>query len=550
MLHLLHKNNKTKILIEDSCDQNDTEKLLQLFEQKSNIEISFISISVLSSNVIKGLSCYKNKLKLSTNDRTLWNYLRKISINIKLEGIVHKSNKKNIPLKAIGIGGSAGALRNIIKIVKELPYSDIVMFIVVHILPDEKNQLVDILQQCTNYKVKEAKDGEQIKQNHIYIASPNLHMIVQDGCIYHLKIKKVNFCKPSIDVLFKSLASEYQESLVTILTCGYLDDGTKSLKNIINNNGIIIIQNPNECEANDIPLNAIITKNYTYIFDIDDINTYIKSRLNTIINLEDRISEFIYKIYKVYGDDFRGYDKKSIKRRVELFRKELRINSFSDFEELVLSDTDIFKSLFKKLSINVSNFFRDPEVFKQIREDIVPILKTYPSLRIWCSACSTGQEPYSVALLLDEVGLLEKSIIYATDFNNTVLQQAKNGIFPKNSFIQFKKDYIQSGGKEDFNKWFEINDDYVEIDSLIKNKVHFFQHNLVTDGIINEFHIVFCRNVLIYFDKKLQEKVFKLIYDSLIRNCFLILGKSETVNIEDGFKKSEKYFHNKIFQKG
>ena len=545
----MHKDDTTKVLVEDSCNQNDIEILLQLLEQRKGVEISFISIPVLPSIIIKALSRYKNKLKLSTNDKTLWNYLRKISIEISLEGLLHKTNKKGIHLKAIAIGGSAGALKNIIKIVKELPYADIAVFVVMHILPNEKNKLVEILQQCTNYKVKEAADGERIKLNHIYMASANLHMTVRNGYIYHLKTQKINFCRPSIDVLFKTLAIEYKESLLTILTCGYMDDGTKSLKYIMENDGVSIVQNPNECEANDIPLNAIITKNYTYVSGLEEINEYIKLQLNTLLNLEDRISELIYNIYKVYGDDFRNYDKKSIKRRVELFREELGIKSFVEFETLVLNDVDIFKSLFKKLSINVSDFFRDPEVFKQIREDIIPTLKTYPYLRIWCSACSSGQEPYTVAMLLDEAGLLKRSIIYATDFNNTVLLQAKNGIYSKESFKQFKKNYIKSGGKKDFDEWFDFDNNYVEVNSSIKEKVHFFQHNLVTDSVVNEFNLIFCRNVLIYFDNKLQKRVFKLIYDSLVRDCFLILGKSEAVHIDNGFIKHDKYSQNRIFQK-
>ncbi|MCK5110258.1 MAG: hypothetical protein KAQ94_01970 [Arcobacteraceae bacterium] len=549
MIHWAQSNGITKILIDNDCNKEDTDKLLELIEEQNRLEISFISVSILSSKIIKALSYYHKKLELSTDDKSLWRYLRKISIDISLENAYNKTNQINTPLKAIAIGGSAGALENIIKILKELPYADITVFIVEHILPDEKNRLADILQQFTSYKVKEADHGELIKSNHIYVASANLHMVVEGGYIYQSKTQRVNFCRPSIDMLFKSLALEYKSSLLVILTCGYMDDGASSLKEIKKNGAVSIIQNPNECEANEIPLNAIMTKNYNHVFGIEQINEYIKSKLNTIIDLDERINKLIYNIYKVYGYDFRDYDKRSVTRRVELLRGELGIDTFSEFEELILNDVDTFELFFKKLSINVSEFFRDTEVFKQIREKIVSILGTYPHIRIWCAGCSQGQEPYSIAILLDEMGLLKRSIIYATDFNNMVLQQAQNGIFSKDSYKLDKENYIKSGGKKDFDNWFDINDNYVEVNSYIKDKVHFFQHNLVTDGEINEFHLVFCRNVLIYFNENLQNKVLKLIYTSLIRDGFLILGKSETVNLKDGFIKFNENENNKIFQK-
>ena len=549
MLHFTQNNDITKILIDNECNKDDTDKLLQLIKEKNKLEISFISISVLSSKIIKALNDYSKKLKLSTNDRTLWRYLRKISIAISLEGISNKTSKTNVPIKAIAIGGSAGALGNIIKLVKELPYSDIAVFVVVHILPDEKNQLAEILQQCTNYIVKEADHGEIIKLNHIYVASADLHMVVEGGYIYQSKTQRVNFCRPSIDMLFKSLSLEYKESLLAILTCGYLSDGVKSLQEIKKNGAISIIQNPNECEASDIPLNAIITKNYTHIFGIDKINEYIQSELNTIIDLSERVNKLTYNVYKTYGYDFRNYDKKSVTRRIELLRSELGIDNFLEFEDLILNDIDTFELLFKKLSINVSEFFRDAKVFKQIRDEIIPKLETYSHIRVWCSGCSHGQEPYSIAMLLDEMGLLKKSIIYATDFNSTVLQQAENGIFTKEDYKLSKENYIRSGGKRGFDSWFDNYDNYVEVGSYIKEKVHFFQHNLVTDSEINEFHLVFCRNVLIYFNKDLQTRVFKLIYDSLIRDGFLVLGSSETVEYKDGFIKFNERVNNKIFKK-
>jgi chemotaxis protein methyltransferase CheR len=550
MIHYTTHNGITKVLIDNGLTKEDEKIFETLLHTNKEINLSFLSTTHISSNIIKLLSLKKENISsITTDSQTLWHYCKKIHIDMRYTNLYHQNKTNIFSIKAIAIGGSAGALNNIIKIVKELPYLDISVFIVVHILPNEKNQLVNILQQCTKYTVREANHGEEIKPYHIYVASPNLHMLVQDHHIYQSKTKKVNFCRPSIDVLFKTLALEYKNSLLAILTCGYLDDGTGALKDIKDCGNISLVQNPNECEANDIPLNAITTKNFTHVLGIKEINKYINEKLNTSIDLSNSVNSLVGDIFTIYGYDFRNYDKSSLKRRVELLRQELNIESFSEFRDKVLDDIHIFKKLFRKLSINVTNFFRDPLAFKEVREDIIPVLESYPHIRIWCSACSSGQEAYSVAILLDEMGLLNKSIIYATDFNVDIIKQAKNGIFPIHEFENFKENYTQSGGKLDESKWFEKNENYIEVKPHIKNKVQFFQHNLATDSEINEFHLVFCRNVLIYFDEKLQNRVFKLIYNSLIRNGFFVLGESETVSNKNGFKKFNEKSKYKIFKK-
>ncbi len=548
MIHLL-ENGKNKILIENGCDLNDVDELSRLIKEYDRVEISFVSTATLIPQVVKLLVLHAKKIKVYTDSKTLWLYLRQLSIAVSNESIWQKIQKVDTPLQVIAIGGSAGALSNIMKIIQELPYSDITLFIVIHVLPDKKNKLVEIISQFTSYRVKEPVDGEKIEKNCIYIASPDLHMHVKNGHIYSSKSEKVNYCRPSIDVLFKSLAKEYKNGLLSILTCGYLTDGIESLTDIKDNDGLIVIQDPNECEANDIPLNAIATKNYTHIFDIKQISEYINLRLNTIVDIDKRIKSFVADIHKVYDHDFRDYDINLLKRRVDLLRLELGLSTIVELENLVLSNREIFNLLFKKLSINVSEFFRNPEVFKQIKDDVLPILESYPHIRIWCSACSQGEEAYSVAMMLDELGLLDKSIIYATDFNEVVLHEAQNAIYSKKSYGLYEENYIKSGGKEEFSKWFDINDNYIEVVPHIKEKVHFFQHNLALDGEINEFQLIFCRNVLIYFEDNLQKRVFKLLHDSLSRKGFLVLGKSEMVYKNDGFINLCKSSKNKIFKK-
>ncbi len=212
--------------------------------------------------------------------------------------------------------------------------------------------------------------------------------------------------------------------------------------------------------------------------------------------------------------------------------KQNYINDFEKFKILIFEDNKFFEKLLRGFSVNVTTFFRNPEVFKVIKDEIVNELETYPSVKIWSAACSRGDEPYSLAILLDEMGLLDRVQIYATDFNEVILKEAQNGIFPKSEYEKFKKNYKLSGGKQKFEKWFDINADYIEVKQDIKNRVIFFKHNLVTDDSINEFNMIMCRNVLIYFDKYLQRKVLRTLNNSLVRDGFLILGESESFDHE------------------
>ena len=550
MIHLYNKGDVTNIIVQNIISKEDSQDIIKALDNYKNIEITFIDIQHISADIILKIDKFAGNIKLVTNNKTLWIYLKKIGIQVKL----NRSNRNYAPLvhhdiEAIAIGGSAGSLKSMVSVIKSLPFCDISVFVVMHILPDQKSKLVEILQPETQFRVKEAVNGEKIEKGFVYVAPPDLHMQIQNGYIQTLKTQKVNFCRPAIDVLFKSLALEYKETLVTVLTCGYLDDGSRSLSIVKENNGISIIQNPNQCEANDIPLNAMSTRNYDFVFDIEDIGEYLKNKLNFTVNLEERVLYLMKEIYKKYGYDFTNYDKSSLVRRVELLRQELGIEHFSDMENIILNDHEIFELLFEKLSINVSEFFRDTDTFIQFKEQILPIMESYSHIRIWCAGSSKGQEAYSIAIMLAEYGLLERSIIYATDFNGLVLEQAKNGIYSKKEYQQCEKNYLKFNSKIPLENWFEVEKDYVMVKNEIKRKVHFFQHNLVTDGEINEFHIVFCRNVLIYFNEKLQHKVLSLIYDSLVRDGYLVLGDYELINSENRFKRLKNNSNSKVFKK-
>lgn len=234
-------------------------------------------------------------------------------------------------------------------------------------------------------------------------------------------------------------------------------------------------------------------------------------------------------VFRHYGFDFRSYAYASIRRRLWKRTEAEGLSSISELQALVLHDAAAMERLLLDLSVSVTAMFRDPGFYQVFREDVVPLLRTYPFIRIWHAGCSTGEEVYSTAIVLEEEGLLERTRIYATDINSAVLQQARAGIFPLNRMQEYTENYIRAGGKRSFSEYYTAKyDGALFSPSLTRNTV-FSQHNLVTDRSFAEFTIIFCRNVLIYFDRDLQDRVHTLFYDSLVMLGILALGSKESL---------------------
>jgi chemotaxis protein methyltransferase CheR len=234
-------------------------------------------------------------------------------------------------------------------------------------------------------------------------------------------------------------------------------------------------------------------------------------------------------VFRHYGFDFRSYAYASIRRRLWKRTEAEGLSSISELQALVLHDALAMERLLLDLSVSVTAMFRDPGFYQVFREDVVPLLRTYPFIRIWHAGCSTGEEVYSTAIVLEEEGLLERTRIYATDINAAVLQQARAGIFPLNRMQEYTENYIRAGGKRSFSEYYTAKyDGALFSPSLTRNTV-FSQHNLVTDRSFAEFTIIFCRNVLIYFDRDLQNRVHTLFYDSLVMLGILALGSKESL---------------------
>ncbi|MEN4762613.1 protein-glutamate O-methyltransferase CheR [Chryseobacterium sp. C39-AII1] len=254
---------------------------------------------------------------------------------------------------------------------------------------------------------------------------------------------------------------------------------------------------------------------------------------------DEEVEYLIKDVYEMYGYDFSEYSRASFKRRVNRICLIDRFTSFAELRYTILNDPEYLKRFIEEITVNVTEMFRDPHFFKALREKILPQLGTYPLIRIWVAGCSTGEEAYSMAILLKEANLYHKSLIYGTDLNPSVLETARAGVFPLQQMKLYSENYIASGGKKDFSDYYTANYDSVRFDKALQEKLILSTHNLVSDSSFNSFQLIICRNVLIYFDRGLQERVFRLFDNSLENLGFLALGAKETLR----FSKLDKNFN-------
>jgi chemotaxis protein methyltransferase CheR len=234
-------------------------------------------------------------------------------------------------------------------------------------------------------------------------------------------------------------------------------------------------------------------------------------------------------IFERYHYDFRGYALASLKRRLNQACDRLDCPTLSRLQEKVLHEPETFAALLQYLTIQVSDMFRDPGYFLAIRSQVVPILKTYPSVKLWIAGCSTGEEAYSLAILLQEEGLLERAILYATDINPHSLRSAESGIFKLARLRQFTENHRRSGGRRSLSDYYHAAGDAAVMDAALRKKITFSDHSLATDSVFSEVHFVSCRNVLIYFNRELQARALRLFDEALCSRGFLGLGSRESL---------------------
>ena len=234
-------------------------------------------------------------------------------------------------------------------------------------------------------------------------------------------------------------------------------------------------------------------------------------------------------IFDRYHYDFRSYAMASLKRRLAQACDTLRVGTLSGLQEKVLHEPESFSTLLQYLTVQVSDMFRDPEFFAALRTKVLPVLATYPSIKVWVAGCSAGEEAYSVAILLQEAGLLERSIVYATDINAQALRMAQGGVFELTRLRGFTENHRRSGGTTSLSDYYHASGESAIMDSALRRKITFSDHSLATDNVFSEVHLVTCRNVLIYFDHALQNRALRLFADALVSRGFLGLGSKESL---------------------
>ncbi|CCK79626.1 CheR: chemotaxis protein methyltransferase [Desulfobacula toluolica Tol2] len=255
--------------------------------------------------------------------------------------------------------------------------------------------------------------------------------------------------------------------------------------------------------------------------------------MNYMDNEEIEIKVLMEAVRLRYGYDFSQYAGASLTRRVKKCMSDAGVKNISDMIPHIIHDKRFFSSFLYNLSVNVTEMFRDPKFFLSLRTKVMPYLKTFPFIKVWSVGVSTGEEVYSLAIVLKEEGLYEKSLIYATDFNDIVLKTAQKGIYSGDDIKKSTLNYQRAGGKKSFGTYYHADYDSVIIDRSLKKNIVFANYNLATDNVFGEMNLIFCRNVLIYFNKDLQERVLKLFKTSLCNHGFLCLGSRETIDFSD-----------------
>ncbi|MCO5949451.1 CheR family methyltransferase [Mucilaginibacter flavidus] len=263
----------------------------------------------------------------------------------------------------------------------------------------------------------------------------------------------------------------------------------------------------------------------------------------------EQVTEIIDLVKKVHGFDFSDYSKASLKRRLSRVMMIKKLE-FYDLKHVLVNDPDFFQDFLEEITVNVTEMFRDPTFYKALNTQVIPYLSTYQHIKMWSAGCSSGEEVYSLAILMEQSRLKDKAFIYGTDINTVVLKEARKGIYSYRSIKSYAENYQLAGLKGTLTDHFTILYDAATIHSELKANTLFSVHNLISDTIFNEFQLISCRNVFIYFETQLQEKILELFYESLAPHGFLCLGSKETIRSEF-FKKKFKAINQKenIYQK-
>ncbi len=439
-------------------------------------------------------------------------------------------------LVVVGIGSRAGGLEALQVMLSKLSDNINCSYIIAqHLSPTHRSMMVELLSRITNVPVIEVRNAMVIKPKTIYMTPENTDIFVSNGKVYLKSIEHTYGPKPSVNYFFNSLAQAYGSKSIGIILSGTGSDGAFGIRAIKAAGGITIAQSPQSSKYDGMPISAINTGKVDIVAPVENIPNEIARIVDNLgKNVADSInSSIISQIYRIIfeekGVDFSQYKKNTLIRRIERRLAALKIETLNDYMDYLKINIDEVTNLYNDILIGVTEFFRDPDVFDEIKEQIALLLEKKEQgeeIRFWSIGCSTGEEAYTLAIILSEI--LQERItkykikIFATDIDDESLKIARAGIYAETSLVNVSKSLI--------NKYFSIHKNQFEIKKSIRELVVFSKHNIISDSPFLRADLISCRNMLIYFNNTLQNRFFPIVHYSLKDSGILLLGKSESIS--------------------
>lgn len=461
------------------------------------------------------------------------------------------NSAENKPLKKslhgnftiVGIGASAGGMEALEMFFTHLPVNSGMAFVVIqHLDPKHAGMMAGILQRTTTMKVSEVSDNTKIEPDCVYVIPPNKSMSMLDGILYLFEPVELNGLRLPIDIFFRSLANDKREKSVGVILSGMGSDGSLGLKAIKEKNGIVMVQSPDSAKFDSMPRRAIESVIADIIGPVEELPAKLITLLKfgheakSVTEISDKtlgnIDKIIILLREQLGHDFSLYKKSTLYRRIERRQGLHQIGNISNYVRYCQENPGEIDILFKELLIGVTSFFRDPDLWKMLKEKILPdLVSRLPNeyvIRIWVTACSTGEEAYSLAIIFKEV--LESLPnhnnltlqIFATDIDIDSIEVARKGVYHSNIAVDISPDRL--------NRFFSAHAEGYRVKNIIREMLVFAPHNIIKDPPFTRIDLLTCRNLLIYFEPKLQNKLYKLFNYTLNPDGVMVLGTAETLD--------------------
>ncbi|MFL6215985.1 MAG: chemotaxis protein CheB [Blastocatellia bacterium] len=443
----------------------------------------------------------------------------------------------------VGIGASAGGIQPLQEMFKRIPPdSGMAYAVILHLSPTHKSNLAEILQHSASIPVTQVQDSVKVEPNHVYVIPPNKNLELQDGMIHLTDVDEIRNKRVPIDLFFRSLAEVYNNAAVAVLLSGTGADGTLGMQRIKEHGGLTIVQDPREAEQGQMPRSAINATVVDFVLPVTEIAVKLLSLRENAERIvlppldappppeksADSLRDVLALVRSRTGHDFSSYKRSTILRRIE---RRLQVNEIADIPSYVgflREHAEEGPSLLRDLLISVTNFFRDHEAFEHLERDVVPRLfdgkNALDQVRVWVTGCATGEEAYSIAILLSEFAARlnepPKLQVFATDIDEDAIARARNGLYP---------DTITNDvSPERLKRFFIKEGDHYRVKKDVREMVLFAPHNILRDPPFSKLDLITCRNLLIYLTREIQERVLEVFHFALREDGFLFLGSSES----------------------